>query len=160
VAGEPAIRQVSPSDELARTALRAYMHDVVSRYHGRPVTAAEVEAALREFPNDALEPPTGLLLVAVRGGEPLGCAGLRLLAGSEGEVVRVHVVPAARRRGLGIRLMGELERRAREHGRTVLRLDTRADLVEARRLYARLGYREVAPSGSNPYAEHWFEKTL
>jgi hypothetical protein len=27
-------------------------------------------------------------------------------------------------------------------------------------LYARHGYREVAPFSSGPYADHWFEKTL
>jgi ribosomal protein S18 acetylase RimI-like enzyme len=39
--------------------------------------------------------------------------------------------------------MGELEHVAREHGPSALRLDTRHDLVEARRLYAALGYEEV-----------------
>lgn len=46
-------------------------------------------------------------------------------------------------RGLGARFVRELERLAREHAHTTLRLDTRSDLVEARRLYARLGYQEV-----------------
>ncbi len=41
--------------------------------------------------------------------------------------------------------MGELEHLAYQHGRSRLRLDTRSDLVEARRLYERLGYREVPP---------------
>jgi 4-hydroxy-4-methyl-2-oxoglutarate aldolase len=41
-----------------------------------------------------------------------------------------------------------------------LRLDTRADLTEARRLYTRHGYREVAPFNDGPYADHWFAKTL
>src|ERR1035437_578180 len=48
--------------------------------------------------------------------------------------------------------MGELERIARGHGVSVLRLDTRHDLVEARRLYATLGYQGCLPSttGSTP----------
>jgi hypothetical protein len=41
-----------------------------------------------------------------------------------------------------------------------LRLDTRSDLTEARRLYARHGYREVPAFSQGPYADHWFEKTL
>lgn len=45
-------------------------------------------------------------------------------------------------------------------GRSRLRLDTRGDLVEARRLYERLGYREVPPFNAGRYAEHWLEKTL
>jgi hypothetical protein len=56
--------------------------------------------------------------------------------------------------------MAEIERRAGELGVRELRLDTRSDLVEARRLYEALGYREVAPFGENPYAGHWFAKRL
>ena len=56
--------------------------------------------------------------------------------------------------------MAEIERRARERGLSELRLDTRSDLVEARRLYERLGYREIEPFGDNPYAGHWFAKRL
>ena len=41
-----------------------------------------------------------------------------------------------------------------------LRLDTRGDLVEARRLYDHLGYQEIEPFGDNPYAAHWFAKRL
>ena len=76
----------------------------------------------------------------------LGCAGLRLLPGRIGEVTRVFVVPAARRRGLGspaAELAWKIH--ARRHGVTTLRLDTRRDLTEARRLYARHGYQEVRP---------------
>ena len=42
----------------------------------------------------------------------------------------------------------------------LLRLDTRSDLVEARGLYAALGYQEVPAFDGGPYAEHWFTKTL
>ena len=45
-------------------------------------------------------------------------------------------------------------------GVVTLRLDTRSDLTEARRLYARHGYREVPAFSQGPYADHWFEKTL
>jgi ribosomal protein S18 acetylase RimI-like enzyme len=87
-------------------------------------------------------------------------AWLRLLPGHAAEVTRVFVIPAARRRGLGSRLLDCLEGHARHHRVTTLRLDTRRDLIEARRLYARHGYREVTPFSSGPYADHWFEKTL
>jgi hypothetical protein len=39
-------------------------------------------------------------------------------------------------------------------------LDTRHDLVEARALYARLGYAETEPHNDDRYAEHWFAKNL
>ncbi len=149
-----------PPSAHAQEALRAYFDDVASRYYGRPASPAEVDVALREDPSDDLAPPCGLLLVAREQGRVIGCAGLRLLPGRLGEVKRVFVTPAARGRGLGRRIMRELERHAREHGITVLRLDTRADLVEARTLYASLGYREVPAFNAGPYAEHWFAKDL
>ena len=139
-----------PASAAARQVMRAYFAEVASRYYGRPATDEEVAAAMREEPSDDLTPPGGLLLVAVQDGAVLGCAGLRLLPGGIGEVTRVFVMPAARRRGLGSRLLDELETRARDHQVTTLRLDTRRDLVEARRLYPRHGYRETTPFSHGP----------
>ncbi len=48
----------------------------------------------------------------------------------------------------------------REHGVATLRLNTRADLVEARRLYARMGFVEISAYNDGPYAEHWLAKAL
>lgn len=76
-----------------------------------------------------------------------------------GEVKRLFVAPAARGRGLGALLMGELERIARGQGLSLLRLDTRHDLVESRRLYATLGY-EVPAFNDGQYAERWLAKPL
>ena len=157
---EPVIEVAAPDDDAARWVLRAYFDEVASRYYGRPATGDEVAAAMREEPSDDLVLPHGLILVAHEDGAVLGCAGLRLLPGRIGEVTRLFVVPAARRRGLGARLLDGLEDHARRHGVTTLRLDTRRDLAEARRLYARHGYREVLPFSHGPYADHWFEKTL
>ena len=41
-----------------------------------------------------------------------------------------------------------------------VRLDTRADLVEARARYAAPGYEEVPAFDSGPYAGHWFAESL
>ncbi|MGH3247138.1 MAG: GNAT family N-acetyltransferase [Trebonia sp.] len=157
---ELAIAVTSPAAEEARRILRAYFDDVASRYYGRPATRDEIAAAMSEDPSDDLAPPRGLLLVAREKGDTLGCAGLRLLPGQVAEVTRVFVVPAARSRGLGSRLLNCLEEHARRYRVSALRLDTRRDLIEARRLYARHGYREVVPFSSGAYADHWFEKTL
>lgn len=56
--------------------------------------------------------------------------------------------------------MLELEKLARAEGLRTLRLDTRTDLVEARGLYAALGYLEVPAFNNGQYAEHWFAKDL
>jgi GNAT superfamily N-acetyltransferase len=150
----------SPDADDGRRVLRAYFADLVSRYHGRPATDEEIDAALAEEPSDDLAPPHGLFLLAYREQEVIGCGGLRLLPAGLGEVTRLFVVPGARGQGLGARLLDELEGAARARGLTRVRLDTRGDLVEARRLYARHGYREVSPFSAGPYSEHWFAKAL
>ena len=154
------IHQVHPDDSRARKLLRAYIEDVASSYHRRQLSVTEIDAAVAEFPNDDLVPPHGALLIAVLGDTPVGCVGLRILAHGLGEVTRLYVAPAHRRCGLGNRLMAGLEQRAGDDGLTLLRLDTRHDLIEARGLYARRGFREVKPFNAGPYAEHWLEKPL
>jgi hypothetical protein len=41
-----------------------------------------------------------------------------------------------------------------------IRLDTNRALPEARALYRKSGYGEIARYSDNPYAHHWFEKRL
>jgi hypothetical protein len=64
------------------------------------------------------------------------------------------------RLGLGLRILGELERHAREAGVAVIRLETNHALTEAIVLYRRSGYVEVDAFNNEPYAHHWFEKHL
>jgi GNAT superfamily N-acetyltransferase len=150
----------SPDADDARRVLRAYFADLVSRYHGRPAIDEEIDAALAEEPSDDLTLPRGLFLLAHGDQEVIGCGGLRLLPAGLGEVTRLFVAPGARRQGLGALLLDELEGAARGRGLSRLRLDTRGDLVEARRLYCRQGYTEVPPFSAGPYADHWFAKAL
>jgi GNAT superfamily N-acetyltransferase len=151
---------VSPDEEQSRAVLRAYYHDIVGRYHGRPVTEAEIDAVLVEEPSDDLQLPDGLFWVAGEGTTVVGCAGLRLLPDGVGEVKRVFVTHQARGRGIASRLLAEVERVARARGLSRLRLDTRDDLVEARRLYAKHGYRPIPAFNDDPYAAHWLGKDL
>jgi GNAT superfamily N-acetyltransferase len=154
------ISVAAPDAEDARRVLRAYFADLVSRYHGRPATGEEIDAALADEPSDDLTLPHGLFLLAYGEQGVLGCGGLRLLPAGLGEVTRLFVLPGARRLGLGALLLDELEDAARARGLSRLRLDTRGDLIEARRLYAQHGYVEVPPFSAGPYAEHWFAKVL
>ena len=100
------------------------------------------------------------MLLARVHGEAVACGGLKLLPSGVGEIKRVWVSPVARGMGLGKRMLAELESRAREYGRTSVRLDTNRALTEAIALYRATGYREVADFNGEPYAHHWFEKTL
>jgi GNAT superfamily N-acetyltransferase len=139
--------------------LTAYFRDIVSRVHGREATRDEVDSAMRKDSSDDLCPPSGLFMIARQGGAVVGCVGLLLLPAGLGEVRRVFVEPSARGRGVGAQLLRAVEDEARIRAVTRLRLDTRSELVEARRLYARQGYHEVAPF-NNGWADLWLEKSL
>jgi GNAT superfamily N-acetyltransferase len=161
----PEIRAEAPGSAAARAVLTAYFRDIVGRHHRRAATDAEVAAAMRAEPSDDLCPPGGLLLLAWQDGIVLGCAGLRLLhsaagQGRLGEVTRMFVLPQARCRGIGQRLLAAVEDAARGAQVTRLRLDTSDYLTEARRLYARNGYQEVAPFNDGQVANLWLGKPL
>ncbi|MFF4100771.1 GNAT family N-acetyltransferase [Streptomyces sp. NPDC001903] len=143
------------------TALRrAYYAEVAGRYWKRPATEAEIDEGLRDDPADGLAPPTGQFVVGRLEGTPRACGGIRLLDPVTAELTRVYVDPRARGTGGGATLLAALEAAARALGAERVRLDTRSDLVEARALYAREGYREIPAYNAGPYAEHWFEKPL
>lgn len=140
--------------------LTAYYEDIVTRWYGRPATPAEVGRAMAEGPSHDLTAPTGALFVVRDGLRELGCGGLRHVDADVTELTRVWITPAARGRGLGSRLVRHLEGFAAQSGRTRIRLDTRDDLVEARAMYARLGYVDVEPFNDDPYAHHWLGRDL
>lgn len=139
---------------------RAYFVDIVGRYFGRDATEDEVDAALADEPGTDLVAPTGLFLLARRDGVVSGCVGVRVLEPGIGGLTKMFVLPHARRERGASQLISAAEDAARGIGLDVMRLDVRADLVEARALYASLGYKEVAPFSDAKYADHWFEKAL
>ena len=158
-AADVEISPSQPDSAEAHAVLTDYFREVAGRVYGREATDAEVEAEMRADPSDYLCPPGGLFLIARAGQTVVGCVALRLLPGGLGEVMRVFVEPAARNRGVGALLMGTVEAAARSHGVTRVRLDTRQELIEARRLYARLGYHPTVPFNEG-WADLWFEKSL
>ncbi|WP_333768767.1 GNAT family N-acetyltransferase [Streptomyces sp. IBSBF 2435] len=141
--------------------IRRYYTELIIRYYGRPTNDAEVSAVIAQEPSDDLALPTGIFTVARIGGAASGCLGVRVLDAATVELTRMFVVPEARGRGVAGSLIELAEGLARDtFGARAVRLDTRADLVEARALYARHGYREIERYNDSPYADHWFEKTL
>ncbi|MDQ0683493.1 ribosomal protein S18 acetylase RimI-like enzyme [Streptomyces achromogenes] len=143
---------------------RAYYTEVSDRYYllheGRRTAPAELDREIAAHTGAELSPAAGQLLVGRYGGEPAGTAGVRLLDASTAELTRVFVREGVRGRGGAPLLVRAAEDAARALGAVRLVLDTRADLVEARALYTRLGYTETEPYNDAPYADHWFEKTL
>lgn len=154
VASTVEVRECDPRHRDARFCLQTYYEELAVRFDGgydparSPVADAE------------MTPPAGLLLVASLHGEPVGCGALIFYPDAVGLVKRMWVAPTVRGLGLGRRLLYELENRARVEGVRLMRLETRNELSEAIRMYQTSGYREVEPFNDEPYAHHWFEKSL
>ncbi|MGC0377577.1 GNAT family N-acetyltransferase [Streptomyces sp. SAI-229] len=154
-----------PYDSPVAAALwRAYYTEVSDRWYllheGRRTGPEELEREIAAVSGADLAPPKGLLLVARYAGEPAGNAGFRLLGGATAELTRVFLYAGMRGGGGAALLVRAAEDAARASGATRMVLDTRGDLVEARALYARLGYTETEPYKADPYSEHWFAKEL
>lgn len=154
-----------PYDSPAAAALwRAYYTEVSDRWYllheGHRTDPDELEREVAAGTGAELAPPTGQLLIGRYDGEPAGSAGVRLLAPDTAELTRVFVYEGMRGQGGAALLVAAAEEAARTLGAGHLILDTRSDLVEARALYARLGYRETEPHNDDQYAEHWFRKDL
>ncbi|MGV9286165.1 GNAT family N-acetyltransferase [Streptomyces sp. NPDC003719] len=150
-----------PHDSPVAAALwRAYYTEVSDRWYllheGRRTDPDELEREIAAHSGADL----ARLLVARYAGEPAGTAGVRLLDGTTAELTRVFLRADLRGRGGAALLVGAAEEVARELGAARIVLDTRGDLVEARSLYARLGYTETEAYKDDPYAEHWFTKPL
>jgi ribosomal protein S18 acetylase RimI-like enzyme len=150
-----AIAAEDPRSRDARYCLDAYFAEIDSRFPGGFDRKAGGAGAVEDF-----ESPHGCLMLVRLDGEPVGCGALRVLAPGIGEIKRMWVSPQTRGLGVGRKLLEVLERSALERGMRALRLDTNASLSEALRLYQSAGYREIDRFNDNPYAQHWFEKTL
>ncbi|MFJ4004534.1 GNAT family N-acetyltransferase [Streptomyces sp. NPDC090023] len=154
-----------PYDSPVAAALwRAYYTEVSDRWYllheGHRTDPAELEREIAARTGAELAHPTGELLVARYDGGPAGSAGVRLLDPDTAELTRVFLYEDARGRGGATLLVRAAEEAARALGARRMILDTRTDLVEARTLYARLGYTETERHNTDPYAEHWFTKDL
>ena len=131
--------------------VRAYFAELAARFEGG------FDPGSKGF---AGGPEAGEFFLARRHGRVVGCGALRALEPGLYEIKRMWVAPEARGAGVGKALLAFLEDRARARGAVRLVLDTNKSLAEARTLYARAGYREIARYNDTPYADFWFEKRL
>jgi len=85
----------------------------------------------------------GIMAVDSRLGDrkPLGFA-LYMVVFEDAELLTLAVCEDARRQGIGTALMGEFFRRARLAGARQALLEVAEDNVQARRLYAQIGFKE------------------
>lgn len=123
-------------------ALRAHDLPEVLRIEGRSFSSPWSARAFRSL----LDRPDTCLIAAVSGSE----TGSRLLGfaaawfrGEDGELGDLAVAPAARRRGIGRRLVEEILAEARRREVARLSLQVRVSNVAARSLYAGVGFSVV-----------------
>ena len=147
------VEPADPDSAEARACFDAYFRELEQRFEAGFDPARSISASPRE-----LVPPTGIFLIARLDGRAVGCGALKARKRGVGEIKRMWVAPAARGLGIAQRLLEALERHAVDMGLATLQLDTNRALMEARNLYLRNGYREIAAYNDNPYAHHWFEK--
>ncbi|PXX60451.1 acetyltransferase (GNAT) family protein [Nocardia tenerifensis] len=154
-----------PFDSPVALALwRAYYTEVSDRWYrlheGRATDSAELEREIAATSGAEFAPPRGVLLIARYADEPVGTAGVHLLDDTTAELNRVFLLAHMRGKGGAVRLVSAAEHHARGLGAERIVLDTRLDLVEARALYARLGYAESTPHNDQMYAQCWYRKNL
>jgi ribosomal protein S18 acetylase RimI-like enzyme len=154
---------IAESDRVSIHPLAEEMVGLLAR--ATPTWASAVPAWLQ-----SIEAGRSTVLVAFRGDVPVGVA--QLLHDEIPEVCNVGVLEAHRGQGIGTALMREAEHLALPAGR--LRLGVDMENPEARRLYERLGFRELGEQVTTTYeyvdadgvrrtateTDEWLEKKL
>jgi GNAT superfamily N-acetyltransferase len=119
--------------------------------------AAIIAQDMREL--HKFDPPQGRLLLAYADDALAGLACMRQIGPDTGEVKRMYVRPAHRRRGIGRALLGALIDAARQAGYARLRLDSVHTMHAAHALYQAAGFQPIAPYPESEippaYQQHW-----
>jgi GNAT superfamily N-acetyltransferase len=136
------VRQAAVSDCEALVPLIASFRDHLGRRE--PATDAIASSLNRLLP----DPSTEFLLAFDAKHGPLGYSQTKFrfslwASGAEAQLDDLFVLPAARRSGVGTRLLAASIERARERGALVIGLNTNERNVEALHLYTRLGFTAV-----------------
>ena len=154
----PVIRHAETEADLdaARRLFRAYVEGLDFE-----LDFQDFEAEMAALPGP-YAPPDGAILMAEVGGEAVGVVALRPLDDAGAcEMKRLYVEPECRGQGLGRALAEAIIAEARELGYDVVRLDTVASMIPARRLYRSLGFDERDAYYHNPLEDAvYMERTL
>ena len=112
-------------------------------------------------PNGAILSKGGVIFIAERDGEPVGCCSLMAMPDGGFEVGKMAVAASAQGLGLGRSLLDACEAHARAAGAPRLYLETNSSQTHAIALYGRFGFVDLPPQPT-PYARCnvWMEKRL
>lgn len=94
-----------------------------------------------------LQKPNCYFLAAYLGEQIVGCGALKAVDGRYSELKRMYVDSDRRKRGIGQRLLEELEARSASIDIFLVRLETGVRQPEALALYRRNGYKEIEAFG-------------
>ena len=132
------VRHVSADDTLAKPLLA----DLEREYDGRygDFFGERANTELTRYPASDFAPPHGAFLVILEDGEPIAGGAFKRFDHRTAELKRVWTHPDRRGRGLGRRVVAELEAVARELGYTAVTLTTGPRQPEAVALYLASGY--------------------
>src|ERR687886_2862352 len=114
------LRAVDPETPDAQRCLRAYVAELNRR---APERGFDPRRGATAEPHE-VRPPNGAFVVAYLRGEAIGCGAVKHHPGGVTDIKRMWLAEGVRGLGLGRRLLGHLERLAREHGSAVARLET------------------------------------
>jgi GNAT superfamily N-acetyltransferase len=141
----------------AEAADRAGLWSLVERYQ------REAGVLLPDAAEEVFVPERGdLAWLVVGGGAEVGCAFLRPLEATAGvlELKRFYVLPDWRGRGIAWALLAAVIEGARAAGAPAIVLDTTEDMLAARSLYQRAGFREQPRYNENPQATRFMRLAL
>ncbi len=134
------IRQADPGAKDLRPIIQAHL---AHSWEATPQTSNHTMDV------DALQGPDIRFCALYEDGQPLGCGALKALPDGTAEVKSVHVIAAARGRGLARVIMAHLADLAQAEGISALVLETGAEHLSeyeaARKLYEALGYSYCGP---------------
>lgn len=144
---EPGIR-IAPAPVSAGSEIQALVVGVLTEFglqadlDGVDADVLDVDRHYRQL--------GGEFYIVEQHGVLIGTMGFVPVSADTCELRKMYLLPAARGRGLGRRLLALAEQSARERGFRYMKLETAAVLRAAVELYERSGYRAVACD--NPHA--------
>ncbi len=141
------VRYVHQSDPLVRPLLDELAREYADRYERLRETIAD---DLSRYPAEEFAGADGALVLLLSDGVPVAGGAFRRYDGTTAELKRIWTRSDQRRRGLGRRVLEELEREIAARGYTRVYLTTGPRQPEARALYLSAGYAPLFDVAADP----------